>query len=196
MSGLLTCDPLLTRDVVNLFHYLTGHAHAHDLRVAAGCAVDHAAAAAGIDRARDRESKFREAGEDRGENESAEDPEIIHALCDASVAGVPIDLIIRGFCCLRPGVAGRTENIQVRSIIRRFLEHSRIFYSANGNENPVQGEYFIGSADWMYRNLSNRIEVGDARCLAALRQRLSEREAKSGRFWMSACATEGRPGRS
>ena len=88
-----------------------------------------------------------------------EDPEIIQALCDASAAGVPIDLIIRGFCCLRPGVAGRTEHIRVRSIIGRFLEHSRIFYFANGSDDPVDGEYFIGSADWMYRNLSNRIEV-------------------------------------
>ncbi len=72
---------------------------------------------------------------------------------------MPIDLIIRGLCCLRPGIPGRSENIRVRSIIGRFLEHSRIFHFANGNENPVEGEFFIGSADWMFRNLSKRIEV-------------------------------------
>ncbi len=88
-----------------------------------------------------------------------EDPDIITALCRASVAGVPIDLIIRGFCCLRPGVPGQTENIRVRSIIGRFLEHSRVFHFANGKENPVEGDFFIGSADWMVRNLSKRIEV-------------------------------------
>ena len=77
----------------------------------------------------------------------------------ASQAGVPIDLIIRGFCCLRPGVPGRSENIRIRSIIGRFLEHSRIFHFANGKEDPVEGEFFIGSADWMHRNLSKRIEV-------------------------------------
>lgn len=88
-----------------------------------------------------------------------EDPEMILALCRASEAGVPIDLIIRGFCCLRPGVPGRTDSIRVRSIIGRFLEHSRIFHFANGNENPIEGDFFIGSADWMFRILSKRIEV-------------------------------------
>ena len=87
------------------------------------------------------------------------DPGIVQTLCDASQAGVSIDLIVRGFCCLRPAVKGRTENVRIRSIIGRFLEHSRIFHFANGQENPVAGEFFIGSADWMYRNLSKRIEV-------------------------------------
>jgi len=88
-----------------------------------------------------------------------EDPDMIQALCDASQVGVPIDLLVRGFCCLRPGVEGHSKNIRIRSIIGRFLEHSRIFHFANGEENPVAGEFFIGSADWMYRNLSRRIEV-------------------------------------
>jgi polyphosphate kinase len=80
-------------------------------------------------------------------------------LCDASEAGVPIDLIVPGLCCLHPGIPGRSENIRIRSIIGRFLEHSRIFHFANGKENPVEGEFFIGSADWMHRNLSKRIEA-------------------------------------
>jgi polyphosphate kinase len=95
-------------------------------------------------------------------------------LCEASQAGVPIDLIIRGFCCLRPGVPGRTENIRVRSIIGRFLEHSRIFYFANGSQNPEHGEYFIGSADWMFRNLSKRIEVVTPILAPGPKQRLWE----------------------
>jgi polyphosphate kinase len=83
----------------------------------------------------------------------------MEALCDASAAGVPVDLIVRGFCCLRPGVRGRTENLRVRSIIGRFLEHSRIFHFAAGHDDPLHGDFFIGSADWMFRNLSKRVEV-------------------------------------
>jgi polyphosphate kinase len=157
--GLLTCDPLLTRDVVNLFHYLTGHARApscSSLLVAPSTMRPRLLALI------NREVANRTSGNPArivAKMNQLEDPEIIQALCDASAAGVPIDLIIRGFYCLRPGVAGRTEHIRVRSIIGRFLEHSRIFYFANGSDDPVDGEYFIGSADWMYRNLSNRIEV-------------------------------------
>ena len=88
-----------------------------------------------------------------------EDPDLMEALCDAASAGVPVDLIVRGFCCLRPGVAGRTEGIRIRSIIGRFLEHSRIFHFAAALDDPLQGDFFIGSADWMYRNLSKRVEV-------------------------------------
>ena len=66
---------------------------------------------------------------------------------------------MRGLCCLRPGIPGRSEGIRARSIIGRFLEHSRIFHFAAAIEDPVQGEFFIGSADWMFRNLSKRVEV-------------------------------------
>jgi polyphosphate kinase len=101
-----------------------------------------------------------------------EDPDIIEALCKASQTGVRIDLIVRGFCCLRPGVKGITETIAVRSIIGRFLEHSRIFYFANGKDDPLDGEFFIGSADWMNRNLSKRIEVVAPILASGPRQRL------------------------
>lgn len=83
------------------------------------------------------------------------DPEIINALYTASQAGVKVDLIVRGICCLRPGVPGLSENIAVRSVIDRFLEHSRIFYF----ENACQPEVFVGSADWMPRNFFKRIET-------------------------------------
>jgi polyphosphate kinase len=157
--GLLTCDPVLTHDVVNLFHYLTGHARAPKysaLLVAPKTMRPRLLELIG------REVENHCSGRPArivAKMNQLEDPHMIQALCDASQAGVPIDLIIRGFCCLRPGVPGRTETVRVRSIIGRFLEHSRIFHFANGQENPVTGEFFIGSADWMYRNLSKRIEV-------------------------------------
>src|SRR5947199_6349018 len=83
------------------------------------------------------------------------DKDIIMALYRASQAGVEIDLIVRGICALRPGVRGISDHIRVRSVVGRFLEHSRIFYFANGGEEEV----YLGSADWMPRNLYERVEV-------------------------------------
>jgi polyphosphate kinase len=172
--GLFTCDPVITRDVVSLFHHLTGHSQApvgETLLVAPNTM-----------RPRLLELIQREAANQRaglpariiGKMNQLEDPEIIEALCDASSAGVSIDLIVRGFCCLRPGVAGRTEGIRIRSIIGRFLEHSRILYFAAAHEDPLQGEFFIGSADWMYRNLSKRVEVVTPVFVKELKERLWE----------------------
>jgi polyphosphate kinase len=157
--GLLTCDPVITRDVVNLFHYLTGHANTPEY---VALLVAPKTMRPRLLELISREVENLRAGRPArivAKMNQLEDPDMIQALCDASETGLPIDLIIRGFCCLRPGVPGRTETLRVRSIIGRFLEHSRIFYFANGKENPTEGEFFIGSADWMYRNLSKRIEV-------------------------------------
>lgn len=170
--GLFTCNPVITNDVVHLFHHLTGHSEApisQSLLVAPNTmrprflALIH------------REIANKRAGLPArivAKMNQLEDPEMIEALCEASSADVPVDLIIRGFCCLRPGVPGRTENIRIRSIIGRFLEHSRIFHFASAQENPVQGDFFIGSADWMYRNLSKRVEVVAPIFASALKARL------------------------
>jgi polyphosphate kinase len=172
--GLFTCDQRITNDVVNLFHYLTGHADQPN------CTSLLVAPLTMRPRLLDlihRETKNKLDGRPAriiAKMNQLEDPDIIEALCEASQAGVPIDLIIRGFCCLRPGVQGHTENIRIRSIIGRFLEHSRIFYFANGSQDPVEGEYFIGSADWMFRNLSKRIEVVTPVFASAPKQRLWE----------------------
>jgi polyphosphate kinase len=172
--GLLTCRPEITRDVVNLFHYLTGHAHAPQ------CSTLLVAPSTLRPRLLDcihREIDNRVAGKPArivAKMNQLEDPDMIQALCEASAAGVTIEMIIRGFCCLRPGVAGKTENIRIRSIIGRFLEHSRIFHFAAGCEAPEDGEFFIGSADWMYRNLSKRVEVVTPVFAPAAKKRLWE----------------------
>src|SRR5882757_2857403 len=172
--GLLTCDPQLTDDVVNLFHYLTGHADQPNFNAILVAPMTMRPRLLNLTH---REIQNKRAGKPAriiAKMNQLEDPDMIEALCEASTAGVPIDLIIRGFCCLRPGVPGHTENIRIRSIIGRFLEHSRIFYFANGTQDPADGEYYIGSADWMFRNLSKRIEVVTPILAAGPKQRLWE----------------------
>jgi polyphosphate kinase len=98
------------------------------------------------------------------------DPRIIALLYQASQAGVQIDLVVRGMCSLRPGVAGVSDNIRVRSVIGRFLEHSRLFWFANSGKPDV----FLGSADWMPRNLDRRIEAVTPIDAPELKQRLEQ----------------------
>ena len=172
--GLFTSDPVITQDVVRLFHYLTGHS-----RTPAYTALLVAPESM---RSRFLELITREIENRKKDRPSRiiakmnqlEDPEVIRALSEAAMAGVSIELVIRGFCCMRPGIPGRTEGIRVRSIIGRFLEHSRIFYFAAGQEDPVDGQFFIGSADWMHRNLSSRVEVVTPVLAKPLKKRLWE----------------------
>jgi polyphosphate kinase len=157
--GLFTCDPVLTRDVVTLFHHLTGYSRAPRFEKLLVAPINM--------RQRFIDLIGREAAHARAGRPSrivvklnqVEDAPVCEALCEASNAGVPIELIARGFCCLRPGVPGLTEHLRVRSIVGRFLEHGRVFHFGNGHEDPLDGDFYIGSADWMDRNLSRRLEA-------------------------------------
>jgi polyphosphate kinase len=152
--GILTCDPAIGADLTQLFNYLTGFARQQRFRklLVAPDAL----------RPRLIELIEREAATPQGrivmKMNSLVDVEMIDALYAASQGGVEIDLIVRGICCLRPGVPGLSEHIRVRSIVGRYLEHSRIYHFANGDgrRRPV---YLIGSADLMPRNLDRRVEA-------------------------------------
>jgi polyphosphate kinase len=153
--SLLTCRPEFGEDVTNLFNLLTGICQFQGTRKLVVAPFEM--------HARVLELIQREAGHARAglpariivKMNALVETRLIDALYEASQAGVEVDLIIRGICCLRPGVAGLSEKIRVRSIVDRFLEHSRVWYF----ENARQPEVFVGSADWMPRNLFRRIEV-------------------------------------
>jgi polyphosphate kinase len=153
--GLLTTDPDIGDDATDIFNFLTGFSMQKEftrlmvaplnLRERMVALIDRETAHAAAGRAARITAKVNR----------LTDLEIIESLYRASQAGVDIDLIVRGACMVRPGVPGLSQTINVRSIVGRFLEHSRIFYFANGGEEEV----YIGSADWMTRNLSRRVEV-------------------------------------
>jgi polyphosphate kinase len=170
--GLFTCDPALTDDVANLFHYLTGRSLKRDYARLLVAPVNMRERFLALI---EGEIAHRRAGRPAriiGKLNQLEDRGLCEALLAASQAGVPIDLIVRGFCVLRPGVPGVSENIRVTSVIGRFLEHSRIYYFQNGAEDAVDGRFLIGSADWMERNLSERVEAVTPVEARALRERL------------------------
>lgn len=170
--GLLTCDPDITRDVVELFHYLTGRSLKRNYRRLLVAPVNMRDR---ILELIERETAHARAGRPAhiiAKMNALEERKVCRALYEASCAGVKIELIVRGFCTLRPGVEGLSENITVRSVIGRFLEHSRIFYYRNAVPDPVDGEFFIGSADWMYRNLQARVEAVTPILRRPLRERL------------------------
>ncbi|MBI5489615.1 MAG: polyphosphate kinase 1 [Deltaproteobacteria bacterium] len=157
--SLLTCRPELTDDLVELFHYLTGVSLKKEYRSLLVAPVNMRERFLQLI---DREIENRKAGRPArivAKMNQLEDRKVIAELYRASQAGVPIDLVVRGFCCLRPGVPGLSETIRVSSVIGRFLEHSRIFHFAAGQEKPADGEFFLGSADWMYRNMRHRVEL-------------------------------------
>jgi polyphosphate kinase len=153
--GLFTCDEDITQDVSELFNYLTGFSRQTHYRKILVAPINLREGI--LDRIRRETKTFRETGIGRilWKLNALVDPEVIEALYEASAAGVPVDLIVRGVCCLRPKVEGLSEHVRVVSVVGRFLEHSRVYYFENGG-NP---DVLIGSADAMRRNLDRRIEV-------------------------------------
>jgi polyphosphate kinase len=153
--GLFTCDEEIADDATNLFNSLTGYSQFTDYDCLLVAPLNLRKRMLKLVR---RETAHAKAGRPAriiAKLNSLTDIALIRALYAASQAGVSIDLIVRGICTLRPGVPQVSENIRVRSIVGRFLEHSRIFYFLNGGKEEV----YIGSADLMYRNLSRRVEV-------------------------------------
>ncbi|RMF56547.1 MAG: polyphosphate kinase 1 [Bacteroidetes bacterium] len=166
--GLLTCDPDIGFDLINLFHYLTGYSPEQNYRKLVVAPRDMRKTFIELIRKEVAHQKEHGTGRIIAKMNALDDVEMIGELYRASMAGVQIDLVVRGHCRLRPGLPRFSENIRVISILGRFLEHSRIFYFHNNGRPRV----FIGSADWMRRNLDDRVEAAVEVEKAPLKARL------------------------
>jgi polyphosphate kinase len=177
--NLFTADKRIGGELIEVFNFLTGLSLKKNYQKLMVAPVNMRRRLTQYIKKEIEHQKNGEGGYILAKMNSLEDKEMCDLLYQASQAGVKIDLIVRGFCCLRPGVPGLSENIRVMSVIGRFLEHSRIYYFKRGAKEPTDGRFYIGSADWMYRNLNNRIEtlvpvdeIGSRQYLWQLLQRL------------------------
>lgn len=168
--SLLTCHPGITEDVHSVFHMLTGLGRVRGLNHLLESPFRlHASMLEKIE----REAGHAQAGKPAhimARMNSLIEPQVIKALYRASCAGVKIDLVIRGICCLRPGIEGVSENIHVRSVMGRFLEHPRVYYFLNDGDEEI----YCSSADWMPRNFFRRVEIAFPILDAELRQRVRD----------------------
>ncbi|MBC6439806.1 MAG: RNA degradosome polyphosphate kinase [Rhodospirillales bacterium] len=158
--SLFTADPALCRDANRIFNYLTGYIRPRNFEAVVVAPLSMRDELTALIRCEaDNACNGKPAGIWCKMN-SLVDPDLIDLLYEASQAGVPIELVIRGICCLRPGVPGLSETIRVKSIVGRFLEHSRIFCFADGQSLPSpRAKVFVSSADWMPRNIDRRVET-------------------------------------
>lgn len=181
--GLLSCREELGADLTDLFNFLTGFSKQKSFRKLLVAPMTLRDRMVSLIHREIEHCRQGNPGRIIAKMNALIDPGIIKTLYEASQAGVQIDLIIRGMCCLRPGLTGVSENIRVISIVGRYLEHSRIFYFHN-NDNP---EVFIGSADWMQRNLDRRVEavtpIEDPNCVADLTEILQILLADNRQSW-------------
>jgi polyphosphate kinase len=153
--GMFTCDEDIGADATDLFNYLTGYSAKENYRKLLVAPINLRQKMEQLI-SREVENQLRgEQGHLIFKVNAIVDKKIIQLLYQASCAGVKIDLLVRGICCLRPGLPGLSENIQVTSIVGRFLEHSRIYYFRNGGNQEI----YLGSADLMPRNIDHRVEV-------------------------------------
>ncbi len=157
--GVLTCRKDVCSEVIEVFNYITGKSLKTDYSKLLVAPLNMKSTFIKLIQKEMQNAKAGKPAYIYAKMNQLEDITLIEQLYEASSAGVKIDLVVRGFCCLRPRVKGLSDNINVHSIVGRFLEHSRMYYFADGSSEMEKGKFFIGSADWMHRNLHNRVEV-------------------------------------